>query len=149
MATLQVSDVVGVWRLRSVDAQVGGVRVGKPWGDAPVGYLIYTATGFMSVDFMTSDHPSLVGAFSDDATPEASASALRTYHSYCGRFRLDGNDMCHEVEVSLVSEDAGTTKRRGVVVTGDTLTLVARKASEGSTKVSPEIVLTWDRCGTK
>jgi hypothetical protein len=116
--------------------------IDRPFGPHPRGYLIYTADGYMSVDFMAAERP-------PSSDPRLSSTddrllLIKTYHSYCGRYSFDGTTVHHHVEVSLVPEDVMTTKVRTVTFEGDYLILEAAIASDESQPALAQIK--WKRC---
>ena len=53
------SPFVGVWTLESFTEQSGSSEELNPLGAAPVGFLIYTADGFVSAQLMRRDRKAL------------------------------------------------------------------------------------------
>ena len=49
--------VVGTWRLVSSEGRSSAGDVSRPYGDAPVGFLIYGADGYMSATLMRPGRP--------------------------------------------------------------------------------------------
>jgi hypothetical protein len=115
--------VQGVWSLISCEVKSGRKMLDQPYGPNPRGYLIYTADGYMSVDFMAAERPP---SGDPETTPIGDRLLLaKTYHSYCGRYSFDGKSVFHHVEVSLEPEAVGTTKVRTVTFDRGRLVLEA------------------------
>ena len=106
-------ELVGSWRLASLVRRSGG-RTEHPFGEQPVGLLLYTPDGRMSVHLASADRE-LLSSLDLTELPEAeAASAFRTYLGYAGRYRISGDTVVHEVEVSSVSDWVGTELVRRV-----------------------------------
>src|SRR5438874_360176 len=106
-------DLLGVWRLVSCEQRFQSGELQLPFGDDPIGYLVYTAEGFMVVDFMTRERPP---GMSSDAERLA---ALDSYHSYGGRFSYSEGVVTHHVEFGLLPSDVGSHKQRRVDLRAD------------------------------
>ena len=105
--------LVGVWSLeRFVLTLQNGARI-EPLGGAPTGRLVYTAGGFMSAHI----------------APEGSPDAATL--GYCGRWRVRGSQVFHDVEISSRAGMAGRTQVRDMRFDGDRLVLTAEGAREG------------------
>jgi len=90
--------LVGAWRLVSYQSTADDGEVVEPFGPDPVGYIIYTAGGYMSVHIVHADRPSRA---SDDITGGSDAerlAAVSTYNGYCGRYELHDDRVIHHVE---------------------------------------------------
>jgi hypothetical protein len=137
--------LLGVWRLAAIrDRLPGGRAEDHPdFGQDVDGYLLYTASGHVSVQFMRrgrkpwrrEDHP-------EDAER---AAAARGYGAYAGRFEVDEKAglVLHHVETALIPNRVGRTLRRSFVVSGDSLTLSPPPFERQGVPV--ERSLTWKR----
>jgi hypothetical protein len=119
--------LIGTWSLLSFELIGDAGEIYHPYGRAPVGHIIYTRDGFMSVDIMADGRRSFAanafGGF--EGTPGEKAAAFDTYLSYSGRYETIGNRVVHRIEASLFPNWVGTTLERKVTVDGDTLELSA------------------------
>lgn len=106
--------LVGTWRFVEIsDWDSTGAQM-KYYGDTPCGYIIYTATGQVSVHI------------SRCTTPEADPSELAaTYAGYFGTYTVNAARglVTHEVEGGSAAEYIGTPQQRPFQLKGDTLTL--------------------------
>jgi len=134
---------VGAWRLVAVrDLLAGGSSAPSRFGVAPRGLIVYTADGFVSVNFMRPGR----APWNDEEGPApdvASASALG-YGAYAGRWQLDEARglVRHHVEVALIPDRVGTTLVRAYVLAGDRLTL--RPVAPAGAALHPR-ALVWER----
>ena len=137
----QKNDLVGTWKLVSNwNVRPNGDRV-APYGENPVGYLIYTADGHMSVTFSNRDRKPLAGdRFS--ATAAERADAFSTAYAYAGRYSFDGKKVTHHVEVATFQNYVGTDQVREAKIQGNRLTMHATLRMCGEDRASE---LVWER----
>ncbi|AHI65914.1 lipocalin-like domain-containing protein [Burkholderia thailandensis] len=118
--------LLGAWTLESyveIDAETG-VR-DAPFGDAPLGFIVYTADGYMSAQLQARTRAPFSGDDPYRGTPAEYARAGRTYLAYAGRFFVDEATcaLSHEMAVSLFPNWLGRIQTRIVELTGDALHL--------------------------
>ena len=135
--------LVGTWRLVGIE-RPGSDPSQDPFGPSPMGYIIYTPEGYMAADFMGSGR-SPFGGSPAGAADEIVAAAARGYHSYCGRYQTRGDSVIHQVEVSLLPHEVGTTKIRQFEVNGDVLVLTVIADGGGVDPPRPLASLRWRR----
>jgi hypothetical protein len=136
--------LVGRWELTShVVVDGSGAEVARPLGPSPVGTLLYTADGFMSVHMTSGDRPSFGTRFAADGDPGQKAAAADTYIGYCGSYAWLGDRVVHRVEVSFFPDYVGTELVRAAQLSGDALTLRAYPPAVRHERPTP--VLRWRR----
>ena len=134
--------VVGTWRLKLWETRTADGRVAYPLGRDAVGYLIYTAGGYMTVTMMRIDRPAFA---SDDllgGTLEEQAMAAASYVTYCGRYEIRNGLVIHHVELSLFPNWVGSTQVRFAGVAADELTITTEPLAIGGETVNR---LVWER----
>ncbi|MBD2097360.1 lipocalin-like domain-containing protein [Trichocoleus sp. FACHB-591] len=117
------NQIVGTWRLLSCETRTSDGRVFQPLGANPVGELVYTDNGFMSVAIMKSDRLRFQAGDIAGATPEEKIAAADSFISYCGSYKLEDHKVVHHVNVSFFPNWVGTNQVRFVELAGDRLTL--------------------------
>ena len=121
------SDLIGTWRIVLADDRPNNREVWEhSYGDHPRGYLIYDASGHMSIQF-GSDPPTSPFASGDDFA-ETDAEARHAYEYYCayfGTYTVDASRgiITHHVEGSLQPSYTGTDQERPFKLLGDRLEL--------------------------
>jgi len=117
-------ELVGSWRLVDWTVTVGD-RSRRPWSGKATGLLTYTEDGRMWAALMATDRPHIPTKTLSAAPPHIRASAASGFVTYAGSYSVDGDDVVHHVEVSLLPNWVGTDERRhvGWVETGDGLDL--------------------------
>jgi hypothetical protein len=134
---------IGTWRLVSWHLDDGAGKRHLPMGPNPIGLLTYTEDGFMFASLMTPERERFAGADPLGGSAGECQAAMSTCHSYCGRYRLDGDSVVHTVELALYPNMIGTEQRRFYRFEGELLKLttppMTRKGASGTAE------LTWRR----
>jgi hypothetical protein len=117
------SPLVGTWRLVSFAFRSADGRFSYPFGEDALGYLIYTADGYMAASLMAADRPAFGSADTRGGTTEEKAAAWDTYVSYCGPYTLEDGRVVHHAELSLIPGLSGSDQMRSYALDGDTLTI--------------------------
>ncbi|WP_396271448.1 lipocalin-like domain-containing protein [Granulicella arctica] len=136
---------VGVWTLESFTETTGSSEEVSPLGNAPLGFLIYTAEGFVSAQLMRRDREAVgsdpwAGEKSDEG-----ADLTTGYIAYCGRYEVDesNSEVLHIPIVALLPNLVDREQHRSFKFEGRTLTLVIMQAT--STGVMIKSRLVWNR----
>ena len=139
--------LVGAWRLVSWEDRGEDGEVSHPYGRDPVGYIMYTPDGYMSVIITTANRPTfqvddiLVGSV------EERAAAAATCVSYCGSYEVRDGKVIHHVEASLFPNWVGTAQERFYTFEGDRLTLSTGPMLMGGSE--RRAYLTWERASAR
>ena len=105
-------DLIGVWRLIAFEAETGDGETVAPFGDPPDGRLVYTDGGIMSAHLGASGRPPFREM--GEKSGERALAAMKSHFSYAGRWRLEGNRVIHDVDMSISPDWVGTEKVRTV-----------------------------------
>lgn len=105
------SPLIGRWRLVSYRERRDNGETFDVFGPDPVGHIVYTASGHMSVIFASSQRRPFVGAWSDvgDTHKAQNFDALVAYE---GRFTDYGSRVVHHLEVSWIPNWQGKDLER-------------------------------------
>ena len=135
--------LIGTWRLVSYELRDEHGGIDHPLGRDPVGFLTYTADGFMAGQLGRADRADItVGDW--EAAPDAEVSAAaRDYFAYCGTYEVCGDTVVHRVELSLLPNWIGGEQTRLVELGGDMLTLSTPPLLIGGQLRTPALV--WRR----
>lgn len=112
---ITVADLVGTWRLRSWTSE-GEDGIVHPMGPSPEGVLVYTADGTMITTIGRPGRPPIDGGDLLGGPVEQRLEAMTTFIAYAGTFQVDGDDVVHDVTMSLFPNWIGTTQRRHVAL---------------------------------
>ena len=118
-------DFIGIWRLVSYLTFLDGKEEGfHPYSESPIGYLIYTLDGYMSVHIMHGNKTQ--------------------YGGYVGKYQIDANAVIHHPEVCGFPAFIGEPQVRHFQFSGNRLTLKCSHFSEEhQCPAKSEIV--WER----
>ncbi|MCB1247157.1 MAG: lipocalin-like domain-containing protein [Acidimicrobiia bacterium] len=105
--------LIGTWRLVDWTADIGS-RVVRPFGGTVVGLLTYTDDGRMWAALMKEDRQALNTSSIRGADARSRASAAAGYISYAGAYTIDGDEVHHDVEVSLFPDWVGDVQTRQI-----------------------------------
>lgn len=115
--SVTADDLVGSWRLERWEAVADDGSVGLPMGDRPQGILVYEADGTMITTLAPSGRPRLASADPLRGGPDDERlRAAETFVAYGGIWALTGQDVAHEVTMSLYPNWVGTRQVRHVRV---------------------------------
>lgn len=122
-------------------------EVSHPYGERPVGLIMYTPDGYMSANIMRSGRSGFPSDGYNSAGFGEQAKAARSYLAYAGPFEVEGDEkVVHHVDASLIPNWTGGDQARyyafGEDGTGETLTLSTAPVGDPS---SGGVVLVWER----
>jgi hypothetical protein len=117
--------VVGTWRLVSSDGRSSTGDVSRPYGDSPVGLLIYGADGYMSATLMRLGRPHFATGDRLRGTAEELRLASEGFLGYCGTYEIDHarGIIVHHVTVADFPNIVGTDLIRRFTLDNGTLAL--------------------------
>lgn len=96
-------------------------------GENAVGYLIYTADGYISGHLMRPGRAGFEGGDPLRPKPDEAVEAIGGYLSYCGTYEIRvGGVVVHHVELSLAPNWIGAGQLRFYELDGDRLTITTR-----------------------
>ena len=118
-------DLVGTWQLESWTIGYSNRDAFTyPYGEDPVGLLVYSDDGWMSASIARRARDLLPDDVSFRKLPDAlKAAAFSSYFHYAGRFRVQDGDVIHYVSQSLNPNFPGTEQLRHAELDGQTLVL--------------------------
>lgn len=135
-------DIVGVWSMLAWRQQRGREQL-LPMGESPVGFIVYTAEGFVSVNIMRSARPLMLTGDFVNASDEEKALAFSGYLGYCGRYEVMEDRVCHHIEAASYPNWVGERQIRRLSWDGEILRLQAQPRTVNGVLVSATI--DWKR----
>jgi hypothetical protein len=115
--------LVGTYRLVSAQGTTGDGAVDDLFGADPVGYMTYTADGYMFTLLMHADRPNMVAGDILGGSVEERAAAFSSASSFVGRYRTDGDRVTYDLVAATYPNWVGTTQLRHFTFDGDRLVL--------------------------
>ncbi|WGS46996.1 lipocalin-like domain-containing protein [Burkholderia sp. JSH-S8] len=119
-----MSELIGAWSLEVSEFRLASGRITYPLGRNPMGRIIYTDNGYMSV-ILTIRQGAKIGLipeafWSNILSPKKMIAAIRLIRanfgllSYSGRYFVDGNVVSHHVDLSSYPDFCGMNLMREV-----------------------------------
>jgi len=137
------ADFIGAWTLDDWRIEYEDGRISRPFGENAHGYIVYSDNGIMSAAIASASRAVFEKANARNASDAEKATAFDGYFHYAGRWRIDGDDVLHDVTMALNPDMAGTLQRRQAVFSDvGMLTLSAVEATTGGVR---RHVLAWRR----
>jgi hypothetical protein len=128
MATAE--SLIGAWKLVSWSIELGaGDEKRYPFGEHPVGSIMYSADGRMLAAIATGEREALSNAVPQRAPEHEKLAAFDSFFSYGGHFEVIGDDVVHHVDISLNPNFVGSTQVRRITLQGDQLELSASEVA--------------------
>lgn len=135
-AVVRRQDLVGAWRLLSIEARSATGAVALTAGVDPEGLLLYDPAGYMAMVYMRQGRPQFASGDPAGGTPEEVVAAFESFDAYCGTYTLDeaAGVVTHHVRVSRFPNWAGTDQVRRVELEGARLRLASPPILAGGTE---------------
>jgi len=137
---MQGHQLVGTWQLETFELQMPDGAIHHPYGEKVHGYLAYTPEGVMSAAFMSADRAT---GGDQDLSKAETATRWDSFMAYSGPYRIEGDRILHDVEVSSLAVWIGTVQERWYKIDGEQLTLVTTPLAVGES--APVGRLVWRR----
>lgn len=104
--------LVGTWKYRSSALIHDDGNTMNLFGDDAIGYLVYTADGFMSAQLMTPGRAAFSLPNMREGTEAEKVTAFDTYGGYSGTYEVQGDTVIHHVQVCLFPNWVGKDQVR-------------------------------------
>jgi hypothetical protein len=106
------SQFLGSWKLASWRVAQGEGEWHYPLGAEAEGLLVYAPDGYMFAALMAAGRPDFLGSDPLHGSAYECLTAVRSYHTYCGRYRLENDSVVHSVEMCLCPNLLGSEQVR-------------------------------------
>ena len=130
-------DLLGTWTLYACQGESSDGRKFLPYGEQPLGTLVYLPDGLMSVHLMARDRSLFASEDISQATADEIRSAFASFDAYSGRWEFDQSEsiVVHDIECGKVPNWVGKKHKRFCELHDQVLTL--------RTEVFPMAGSTW------
>jgi hypothetical protein len=137
--------LIGTWQLITVEGRLPDGRRNSPYGQNPLGMLIYDRSGNMAVQLMDRDRLSFMSADLKGGTAQEAKAALDGAAMYFGTYETDerSDTVCHHIQGSVFPNWIGTVQRRKAAMEGNRPRLSTGPLLMGGSE--SELVLEWRR----
>jgi hypothetical protein len=137
---------LGTWRLISWENRDPAGALGYPLGPEAVGYMTYTADGFMFAQIMAAARAPLATRNPFGGTVAEVAAAGRSHMAYCGTYGVRGGEIVHRVAVSDFPNWVGGEQLRFYKFEDEKLILSAPPFQTKKGEITTFLI--WERVGT-
>jgi Lipocalin-like domain len=136
-----IAPFLGSWDLVSFVHVLPSGELSTPFGNSPVGLLVYQADGRMSAQVSSGSPTRLASDDSLEASVEEAASVWRTYFGYWGSFKVCPEErvVVHRVAGSSFPNWIGTKQTRHFHFDGANRLILEAESASG------RYTLTWQR----
>jgi len=137
------SRFLGSWKLASWRISAGEGQWRYPLGEDAEGLLVYAPDGYMFAALMAAGRPDFLGSDPLGGSAFECLTAMRSYHTYCGRYRLEEDRVLHTVEMCLCPNLLGTVQVRYYRFDEDRLVLWTPPVTRAGVTGAAELI--WRR----
>ncbi|HVG21305.1 MAG TPA: lipocalin-like domain-containing protein [Blastocatellia bacterium] len=132
-----MAEFIGAWRLVSVEDREPDGSLTNPYGERPVGLLLYDEAGSMSVQIMRSDRQHLSSNDWGEIPAEEIKAAAEGFTAFFGTYEVNEAEavIIHRVEGHFLPNSVGKELKRGYEFSGSRLIL----------RPSDSRTVTWER----
>jgi hypothetical protein len=120
-------DLVGTYRLLSMEAYSDDGTVERSFGEHPEGFITYTPEGYMMALLSRADRAPFVDGDILAGRPEEQISAFVSASAFAGRYEVREGKVFHYLEAASFPNWKGTTQARDYELTPTHLTLFPPK----------------------
>jgi len=147
ISNMKKKDFTGTWKLVSSEFTLPDGQVVYPYGGDAVGILIYSDSGYMSVQIMCQERLSFASGDRLTGAAEEIKSAFEGYAAYFGTYQVNQEEgtVIHQVEGSLFPNWAGINQKRFFELSDDQLMLRTPEVLLGGQQMTG--ILHWKRTG--
>ena len=142
---MQASQLMRAWILTSFEVRHSDGSLSFPFGEDPVGRLMYDRSGRMSAQLVRRERPVFESGDQLAGTSEEIKSAFEGCIAYFGTFEIDETEsvVIHRIEGSMFPNWIDTEQRRFYEIEGDQLKIKTAPTKWGGGEAVA--VLIWQR----
>ncbi len=138
---------LGTWRLISWENRDAGGQLGYPLGPDALGYITYTADGYIFAQIMAAGRATLATQNPFGGVDAEAAAAARSHMSYCGKYEVrtggENDEVVHRVAISDFPNWVGGEQLRFYKFEDDKLILSAPPFQTKKGEITTFLI--WER----
>ncbi len=138
---------LGTWRLISWENRDAGGQLGYPLGPDALGYITYTADGYIFAQIMAAGRATLATQNPFGGADAEAAAAARSHMSYCGKYEVrtggENDEVVHRVAISDFPNWVGGEQLRFYKFEGEKLILSAPPFQTKKGEITTFLI--WER----
>ena len=120
-------DLLGPWKLKSMEGKNAEGESFHPYGETPTGMILYDASGTMSYTVMRLGRPKFTSKDTRGGTPAEIMAAYEGFDAYCGRYDIDPDRgvIIHHIEACKYPNWEQSDQVRRFQISGNQLLIEA------------------------
>ncbi len=115
--------LIGTYRLLGMEHFTADGEVGRPFGENPKGFIIYTPEGYMSAILMRAGRANFPAGDILGGSDAERVDAFASASAYAGRYEIKGEQIVHHLEATTYPNWTDTDQPRHFELTDTHLTL--------------------------
>lgn len=137
--------LVGTWKLISVDNIYPDSSRVHPYGDNPSGMLIFDKNGNYAIQILRTTRPQIKSGDKNTCTPEEYLALVQGSNSHFGKYIVDepNKTITFKIEKAFFPNWEGTEQKRSYIYTGNEIRYVVTHTTQGGKAVIAEVA--WKR----
>jgi Lipocalin-like domain len=139
------NQLTGTWTLVSVDNIYPDGSRQHPYGEKPVGMLVFDAKGNYAIQILNAARPKVASGDKNKCTPEEYQALVQGSNSHFGTYTADetGKTITFNIMQASFPNWEGTVQKRLYTYTGNEIKYVVTHTTQGGQSVIAEV--TWKR----
>jgi len=123
----------GTWSLVAVENTNADGTKTLPYGESPVGLLVFTNEGDYAIQILKSLRPKVAANDKNKATPEENAALVQGNNSHFGKYTADvlNHTITFNVEHAFYPNWEGTVQVRSYAIEDNTLSYIVTHTTNG------------------
>jgi len=109
---MKEKNLVGTYKLLSWENRHESGEISYPLGADAQGFLHYSHDGYMFVHIMAANRKTVSGGDLFGGETSEVADGANSHISYCGTYRIEGDEVIHTVHISSFPNWVSTEQRR-------------------------------------
>lgn len=124
---------VGTWSLVAVENTNTDGSKSLPYGENPVGLLVFTNKGDYAIQILKSVRPKVLANDKNKATPEENAALVQGNNSHFGTYKVDAvnHTITFDVQHAFYPNWEGTVQVRSYTLEDNTLSYIVTHTTNG------------------
>lgn len=136
----------GTWSLAAVENTNADGSKTLPYGESPVGLLVFTNEGAYAIQILKAVRPKVAANDKNKATPEENAALVQGNNSHFGTYTVDmmKQTITFNVQHAFYPNWEGTVQIRSYTIEGSLLSYIVTNTTNGGS-ITAKVV--WKKIG--
>ena len=144
---MNTDNLTGTYRLLSWENRHASGETSYPLGPDAKGIISYSADGCVFVHIMAANRKAHSVGDLLGGQPREIVESATTHISYCGTYRIEGDEVVHNIQICSFPNWVSTEQRRRFEFVNGNLTLSAKAIQIGTESVEAHLI--WQPIGNQ